>query len=173
MNNSNFDIYEKITFKLVDALRLENISWLKCEVTQLLLVEPKLIPLLQSVSLASAASAVDNYFDKERDWSSHRVCAIADNIISADESEYRSYSLLTFITAGLTIELAIQALAETKYDSNTLAKAQISYLESIFCLNAESRKQSLEQGESSSAVTETTISKSPSPSSNSRKRKLK
>lgn len=171
MNNSNSDIYEKITNKLVDALGLENISWLKNEVTQLLLVEPKLIPLLQSVTLASAASAMDNYFDKERDWSSHRGCAIAENIISADECEYRYYSLLAFINAGLTIELALQALAETKYVSNSMAKVQISYLESIFDLNAESRKQSLAQGKSNSSVSDDDISQSSSPSPESSKRR--
>ena len=170
MNNSNCDIYEKITIKLIDALRLENTNWLKSEVTQLLLVEPKLIPLLQSVSLASAASAIDSYFDKERSWSSQRVCSIVDNIISADESEHQSYTLLTFINAGLTIELAIQALAETKYDSNTVAKAQLSYLESIFYLNAESRKQHLANKESVSSVTEIAISKSLRPSTDLTKR---
>lgn len=173
MINNSPDIYEKITFKLIDSLQLKNVDWLQNEVTTLLLTEPKLSNLVQSVKATSSASAIDNFFDKERDWSSERVHCIADKLMSADRSDYQDYTLLTFMNAGLTIELSIYALDETKYAFNGRSKVNIDYLPNIFHLNAQLRRKPLCEGESRASSSGTSNSRFLTPFNASKTRKPK
>jgi hypothetical protein len=173
MFNNTPDIYEKITFKLIDSLQLEDISWLKDEVTQLLLIEPKLTNLLQSVTVTSVASAIDNYFDKERVWSSQRVLSIAEQLMCAEDGDSKDYTLITFINAGLTVKLAIYALEETKYACQTSPRVNINYLPAIFQLNAELRKKTLNEAGSNDSFSESTSTRFPNLKNSTTKRKPK
>lgn len=173
MFNNTPDIYEKITFKLIDCLQLGNISWLKEEVTQLLLIEPKLTNLVQNVTATSVASTIDSYFDKERDWSSQRVLRIAEHLMSDTNNESKNYTLLNFINAGLTVQLAICALEETKYACQTSPKTNINYLPAIFQLNAELRKKTLNEAGANDSSSESTSTRYPNFHNGSMKRKPK